>query len=55
MGTQRTGLEAALITGDNRRTAGATARLIGTNGACGLVLPAPRKSGVARLQANGRL
>ncbi len=54
MSTRRTGLEAVLITGDDRRTARATARRTGTDGAGGWVLPAPRESEVTRLQANGR-
>jgi Cu+-exporting ATPase len=49
------GLEVALMTGDNRRTAGAVAREVGIERVLAEVLPESKAEEVRRLQAGGRV
>jgi cation-transporting ATPase V len=49
------GLEVAMLTGDNARTAGAIAARVGVDRVLAEVLPADKAGEVARLQAQGRV
>jgi len=48
------GIEPVMLTGDNRRTAGAVARQVGIDNVVAEVLPADKADVVARFQAEGR-
>ncbi len=52
---QRMGLEVAMITGDNKRTARAVAGMIGIDRVMAEVLPADKAGEIRRLQAEGRV
>jgi len=52
---RRLGFQVAMITGDNRRTAGSIARYLGIDEVLAEVLPDGKVDAVRRLQADGRL